>query len=326
MFQFDWLWAFLLIPLPLLAYYLLPRAKKEEAALQVPFYNRATQASSVHHSSRSTSSIINIVGLILIWLLLLSAVAKPQWMGEPVHIPSEGRDLMLAVDLSGSMEIADMIVDGRRIPRLLVVKYVVGQFIERRQNDRIGLIFFGSNAYLQAPLTFDHATVKQLLDEALLNMAGNATAIGDAIGLAVKKFIDWPDSQRILILITDGQNTAGEVLPPAAAEHARKVGLKIYTIGVGAGRRASRQLDEETLELVAKTTGGQYFRARNPKELEKIYEEIDKLEPVQQEDEVFRPVKALYYWPLSFAFILSMLLILLNSSFTKSKVSREQKA
>ncbi|VUD48725.1 hypothetical protein TDB9533_01291 [Thalassocella blandensis] len=328
MLQFEWLWVFFLLPLPLLCFLLLPRAKREEAALSVPFFKRAETVFASNEGFGSSKNLINRLFLALIWLALLFAASKPLWVGDPIQIPASGRDLMLAVDLSDSMKKADMVVQGQQIARILIVKHVVGEFVKRRESDRIGLILFGTNAYLQAPLTFDKSTVKQLLDEAMLNMAGPNTAIGDAIGLAIKRLKDRPDSQRVLILLTDGANTAGEVSPRQAADLAKQAGLKIYTVGIGAdemmvrggffggfNRRVnpSADLDEDTLTYIADTTGGRYFRARNPQELEQIYQEIDKLEPIEQEAEVFRPTKALYYWPLALAFALSLLLAFITA-------------
>ena len=211
-----------------------------------------------------------------------------------------------------------MKINGREVDRLTMIKYVAGDFIERRKGDRIGLILFGQQAYLQTPLSFDRKTVKTLLDESIIGIAGKATAIGDAIGLAVKRVRKTTDNNRILILLTDGQNTAGEIQPLKAAELAQKEGLKIYTIGIGAdevyrrtifgNRRVnpSLDLDEATLRKIAQMTGGQYFRARNTKDLNKIYAMLDELEPLAKEDQFYRPTEDLFYYPLA----LSMLLLL----------------
>jgi len=208
---------------------------------------------------------------------------------------------------------------------LSVVKQVVGDFVVRRESDRLGLVLFGSQAYLQAPLTFDRSTVNTLLQEAQLGFAGEKTAIGDAIGLAVKRLRLRPESSRVLILLTDGANTSGEVSPLKAAELAKQEHIKIYTVGVGASEMTvpglfgsnfgarrinpSVDLDETTLKTIAESTGGRYFRARNPEELNNIYAILDTLEPVEQNDEVFRPVRSLFYWPLALAFISSLLLV-----------------
>jgi len=225
---------------------------------------------------------------------------------------------MLAVDLSGSMKRRDMQVEKDWVTRLDVVKRVAGEFIERRDGDRIGLILFGTRAYLQAPLTFDRPTVRTLLQESVIGLAGEQTAIGDAIGLGVKRLRERPAENRVLILLTDGANTAGEVHPMDAARFAAKLGLKIYTIGVGADvammRRLygsvrvnpSADLDEPTLAAIARATGGRYFRARQTNELVEIYRTLDELEPVISDDEQFRPTIELFYWPLGLALLLAV--------------------
>jgi Ca-activated chloride channel family protein len=308
----------LALPLPLLAYWLLPRAQQEAAALRVPFFDSLADTSSLSRSSGQNRLLRYL--LIAMWCLLVFAAARPQWVGKPITLPTSGRDLMLAVDISGSMETPDMVVQGQQVPRITVIKHVVSEFVERRQGDRLGLIVFGTQAYLLAPLTFDRTTVKELLQETHLGFAGEQTAIGDAIGLAIKRLRDRPEGKRVLILLTDGANTAGEVAPRKAADLARQAGVKIYTIGLGAEsmevqsslfsnftRRInpSADLDEEALQYIADQTGGAYFRARNPQELAQIYALLDELEPVEQEDEVFRPTSALYYWPLGLALLLS---------------------
>jgi Ca-activated chloride channel family protein len=257
----------------------------------------------------------------LAWILIVVASSQPQRFGDPVEIPVSGRDIIVAADLSQSMEARDFQLQGRWVDRLTATKSVAEDFIARRVGDRIGLILFGEQAYLQTPLTFDRATVLELLGEAQIGLAGRATAIGDAIGLAVKRLRENAEGTRVLILMTDGANTAGQVDPLQAAELAASESLTIYTIGIGADemivrsllgtRRVnpSADLDEETLTAIAERTGGQYFRARNTADLEEIYRLLDELEPVERDAEVFRPVAALFYWPLSIALLLIVLLL-----------------
>lgn len=325
MLQFEWPLVFLLLPLPLLVYWLAPRARREEAALRVPFYQDLQHlAGGDRTSARRGRGFLGLLSLI--WLSALVAAAGPTWIGEPIRLPASGRDLLLAVDISGSMETADMVLNGRQVNRITVIKAVVGEFVQRRESDRLGLILFGTQAYLQAPLTFDRKTVDTLLQEARLGFAGEKTAIGDAIGLATKRLLERPEENRVLILLTDGANTAGAIDPLQAARLASQAGVKIYTIGLGAdelvvpgifgnsfgARRVnpSVDLDEETLQAIAGETGGRYFRARDVQELQSIYAELDVLEPAEQEAESFRPTEALFHWPLGLAFLLSALVAL----------------
>jgi Ca-activated chloride channel family protein len=286
-----------------------------EMALRVPFFPRVA-AWSDGRSVRTRRW--RLVVAAFAWILLVLAAARPQWVGEAIALRISGRDLMLAVDLSGSMKRRDMQIGSDWVTRLSVVRRVAGEFIERRHGDRIGLILFGTRAYLQAPLTFDRPTVRTLLEEAVIGLAGEQTAIGDAIGLGVKRLRERPSQNRVLVLLTDGANTAGEVKPLDAARFAAKLGLKIYTIGVGADvammRRLygqvrvnpSADLDEPTLAAIARATGGRYFRARETNELVDIYRTLDELEPVISEEEQFRPTTELYHWPLASASLVAV--------------------
>jgi Ca-activated chloride channel family protein len=217
-----------------------------------------------------------------------------------------------------------MVLQGRSINRLQAVKRVLDDFIDQREGDRLGLILFGTEPYVQAPLTFDRETVRTLLFEAGLGMAGRATAIGDAIGLSVKRLRERPQEQRVVILLTDGANTAGQVSPDKATEIAQAAGVRLYTIGIGAdtmiqrgllgSRRVnpSRDLDEELLTRMAEQTGGRYFRARSLPELEMIYDSINQLEPIEQDGQFYRPVTELYAWPAGIAAGLWLLLTALR--------------
>jgi Ca-activated chloride channel family protein len=262
------------------------------------------------------------------WLALVLSATQPQWIGEPIELPTSGRDLLLAVDISGSMGTEDMNVGSSMTTRLNVVKAVVGDFVERRKGDRLGLILFGSQAYLQTPLTFDRNTVRSLLAETPLGIAGGKTAIGDAIGLAVKRLKSRPAENRVLVLLTDGVNNVGEVEPLQAAKLAKLEGIRIYTVGFGADElivpgllfnrkiNPSAELDTETLTEIARLTGGIYQRARSTSELIKIYAALDELEPIELEQETFRPVKSLYFWPLGLVFVLSLLFAALHPVMT----------
>ncbi len=318
MIQFVWPWVFALLPLPLLVYRFAPEANRQDAALHVPFYRLA--AGYRGDTGTTGPSWLRRSALILAWLALILAASRPQWVGEPVELAASGRDLMLAVDISGSMGTEDMHISDRQTARLTAVKQVVGDFVERRKGDRLGLILFGTQAYLQTPLTFDRNTVRNLLEDTPLGIAGQKTAIGDAIGLAVKHLKPRPTESRVLILLTDGVNNVGEVSPLQAAKIAASEGIKIYTIGFGAEElvvpgllfqrriNPSADLDAETLTEIAGMTGAIYRRARSTSELRAIYRELDRLEPVKQDVETYRPVKALFYWPLGLAFVLSLLM------------------
>lgn len=315
MIHFEWPWLLAALPLPLIIRWLLPATLPiEDAALKVPFLE---DFSAVPSQAVLPSKKWPLVLMALAWCLLIIASTRPQWLGEPVEQAMTGRDLMLIVDLSPSMEAQDMVLNKTFVDRLTVIKSVAGEFIRRRVGDRIGLILFGTQPYLQTPLTFDRKTVATLLNESVIGMAGDKTAIGDAIGLAVKRLKNQPADSRVAILLTDGANTAGEVSPLKAAELAAQNKLKLYTIGVGAdemlvrsffGSRKvnpSADLDENTLVKVAETTGGRYFRARNTDELNNIYMLLDKLEPVEKDKQYFRPRTELYFWPLALALALA---------------------
>lgn len=334
--ELAWPWLLAALPLPLLVALIVPAAPREPAAaLRIPFYTAVAGALEIS----AQRSWWRLLLAILAWLLLVLAACRPQFVGEPIRLPVSGRDLLLAVDISGSMQTQDM-VDGRRvIDRLTAVKRVAGDFIGRRQGDRLGLILFGQQAYLQTPLTFDRKTVRQLLEESAIGLAGRATAIGDAIGLAVKRLREQAQENRVLILLTDGANTAGEIDPLKAAQLAAQSEVRIYTIGIGAdelmmrdvfgGRRRvnpSSDLDEETLIAIADLTTGQYFRGRDIQGLQEIYTLLDALEPLEVEEDTFRPVKELYYWPLAGTLLLTVILAASQMSWafgSSAQASRE---
>ena len=325
----EWLWplAFLLVPAPILVRWLIKANKKKQPALTVPSLEGFSELST-NESFSATLSTVKIIILWLAWILLIAAVARPQWVGEMVSLPTTGRDLMLAIDISGSMATEDMQVNNDYVDRLSVVKAVISQFLDARKGDRVGLVLFGTNAYVQAPLTFDLKSVKKLMIEAPVGIAGGKTAIGDAIGLTVKRLRERQNEEKVVILLTDGANNVGEIPPIKAAELASVDGIKIYTIGVGAeemrvpslfgtlaGRTTnpSADLDEETLSKIAEATQGRYFRAKDTNTLAQIYELIDKLEPIEQEPETYRPFQVLYYWPLGISLCLFLSLLLIDA-------------
>jgi Ca-activated chloride channel homolog len=326
-FELLWPWAFAALPLPWFIRRFAPPLVRHDAALRVPDIHRF-EIAGVHAIPARTARRWPLLLAWLGWICLLGAVARPQYTGDPVTLPESGRDLMLAVDISGSMNTEDMQLDGAVTNRLAVVKRVVSDFIAKRSGDRVGLVLFGSNAYLQAPLTFDLATVEQLLQEAPIGIAGGKTAVGDAIALAVKRLRERPGESRVLVLLTDGANNVGEVPPDKAAELAAAEGVRVYTVGVGAdelklpgffgefGARIvnpSADLDEASLQHIADVTGGRYFRAKDTAELAKIYQLLDAIEPVKQDPREFRPVQSLFYLPLAGAWAAWLTVLLWGS-------------
>lgn len=323
MMQLAWLWALALLPLPLV----LRRRPPLQPALWLPVLPAGAPGRA---GLRTSWCRWRTLLAALSWLLLVLACGRPQWLGAAVPLPLAGRDLLLAVDLSGSMETPDFVLNGRRVARLTALKAVAGAFIAGRQGDRLGLILFGDEAHLQAPLTFDRTTVRQLLDEAVIGLAGERTAIGDAIGLAVKRLTsgqapaDPPPTNQavpVLVLFTDGVNTAGQLDPLAAARLAARQGVRLYCVGIGAEHsdpvglllrrrlQPTAEMDEELLRALAGATGGRYFRARDSLELAGIMAELDRLEPVESDQRPLRPITELYVWPLAGALLCALPLL-----------------
>ncbi|MBT0587517.1 vWA domain-containing protein [Alteromonas oceanisediminis] len=319
MLEFTWWPVLFTLPLPFI-FWLLPRRQtRVQRALLLP----SVPANLPTASKISSTHWVTKVVAILAWVALVIAASNPRYLGEPISIPNEAREMMIAVDLSGSMETKDMQINGQQVDRLVMIKSVLEDFISRRVGDRLGLILFADTAYLQAPLTFDRETVRTLLNEAVIGLVGEQTAIGDAIGLAVKRFQRKDESNKVLVLLTDGQNTAGNISPDQALELAKDDGVTIYTIGVAAdsmtvqsifGSRQinpARELDEGMLTRLAQETGGQYFRARDRESLAQIYQLLDQLQPVEGEARKMRPQTALFMYPLTVSLLLTVLLALI---------------
>ena len=321
-------WAFLVLPLPVFVYFFAPAAPiVRSRALRIPdadFY----KAYAGEHQVASAKYWLRIVLLTVAWVALVASVARPQNFSESLSVPVTGRDLLLGIDISGSMRETDLYSGNRPATRMAVVKQLAQDFVERRGGDRIGLIMFGSQAYVQTPLTYDHETVQHFLSEATIGLAGRSTAIGDAIGLGVKRLRERPDASRVLILLTDGANSAGVVDPLEAAQVAASSDIRIHTIGVGSDQGANvfgramgtrrSELDEATLQAISDATGGQYFRARSSQELASIYATIDELEPTEQDEQQFRPLNELFAWPLSIALLCSFLWALSGMALVSS--------
>lgn len=322
MINIEYPWFLIFIILPIVIHKLLPQAKEDnQLALKIPFYDQLQSRLGLvsKHNFISASYLKYIVSTI--WILLILSGSGIQWLGKPISLAQSGRDLMMAIDLSGSMAIQDMKKpNGEMESRFDLVMTVANEFLDTRKGDRVGLILFGSRAYLQTPLTFDIPTVKKMLDDSSIALAGPQTAIGDAIGLAVKKLKQYPNDSKALVLLTDGENNSGSLEPIQAAQVAKQYGIKIYTIGLGGGQivlqtafgkrviNTSEDLDTNVLKKIAKMTGGEFFRAQNSSDLKNIYKAIDKLEPIESDKIVVRPVTYLYPWSLGLALILSFVI------------------
>lgn len=316
--QFAWPWLLLALPLPWLAARLLPPAPSQlDAALKVPF---AAEVGALAGGAGRDRRLRIGLATTLAWILLCVAAARPQQLGEPLQPPHSGRNLLLAVDLSGSMAAEDMQLGGRIVDRLTAAKAVLADFLDRREGDRLGLLLFGQRAYAVTPLTLDRNSVREQLLDSVVGLAGQETAIGDAIALAVKRLGERdqaaPDAgERVLILLTDGVNTAGVIAPDRALQLAQSAGIRVHTIGFGGtggqtfmGMQIQRpaEIDEATLRRVAQGTGGRYFRARDTAELAGIYAELDRIEPTAEPGEVLQPRIERYAWPLGAAWLLAL--------------------
>lgn len=321
--NFLWPWMIALLPLPWIINRFIKPVHKQHSPLLAPqiisrIADELPEENLVQvNQTRKGLPIIAI----LLWFALIAAATRPIVFLDSTPFQVSGKDIVLAVDLSGSMQKEDMYLEGDEVNRLVAVKSVVSEFIERRKGDRMGLVVFGTQAFLQSPLTYDLDTVQTLLDETAIGMAGQNTAIGDAIGITLKHFkennFDSNIESAVLILLTDGSNTAGTVDPTEAADKAQEFGLKIYTIGVGKVRSRNgldrflsnkSDMDIGTLTLISELTGGEFFQANDTEQLAEIYQYINELESVEHEVFSYRLRTELYFWPLSLAFILSLLL------------------
>lgn len=318
-----------LILAPMLVYFILPAIKRTQSeALKIPFLADIKQIQSLSGKSLLLSlkltSLLHLIMIILIWMLLVLALCRPQWAGKPLPVKNEGRDILLVVDISNSMSEEDFAYQNKMYSRLTAVKNVVNNFIDKRAADRIGLVLFGTRAYLQAPLTYDKQSVKEILWTADAGMAGNSTSIGDAVGVALKNLAesDGKPENKVIILLTDGENNDGSLSLPQAIALAKSEGVKIYTIGAGSDSEVffgglfsipvDKGLDEKSLKALAKETQGNYFRAKDVNSLMQIYDKIDKLEPRTADGRYVQEVKELYPYPTGAALVLLLLLFLLS--------------
>lgn len=305
-------WLLLLLPLPLLVLYFWPAHREPRSALQVPFLRRLVRITG-REAGEGAAVLQGVWGrriiLPLCWLCTVLAIARPQWIEPPVSKSVPMRDLLLAVDLSGSMETQDFTdANGKPVDRLTAVKQVLDDFLSKRKGDRVGLIFFGTAPFVQAPFTEDLPVCRELLAEAQTKMAGPQTAFGDAIGLAITMFDRSDMKDRVLIALTDGNDTSSQVPPAKAAEIAKSKGIVVHTVSVGDPRAAGEQaLDVPTLQAVAKETGGIYAAAADRKQLQEIYKELDVLETRTAASVSHRPRRDVHHWPLAFGLVATLL-------------------
>ena len=304
-------WALVLLALPLLMR-LLPAYRESRDSIRVPFFDKLVELSEQRPETGATVLQRDLAQHFLVnfmWLCLVLAAAKPEWIGPPIEQQKSGRDLMIAVDLSGSMATADFTLpDSRNVDRLAAVKYVLAQLGDQRASDRLGLIVFGNAPYLQSPFTDDHQVWAQLLAETQIGMAGQSTAFGDAIGLAIKLFRESDSDNRVLIILTDGNDTGSMVPPVDAARVAASQDIRIYTIAIGDPATVGEEaLDTDTLQRVSEITGGRYFQAFDREQLASAYEAVDALEPELYETISFRPRQSLHWVPVGAALVLYLI-------------------
>ena len=322
MLDFELPWAFLLIPLPLAIYFLLPDYRDRGESVRAPFFSRLvdlTGRTPTHGDVVILKRTVQRISVLACWILVVTALADPRWIGEPVTRETAARDLLLMVDLSGSMEAQDFVAggdtdsaDGIRISRLDAVKEVLGEFIARRKGDRVGLAVFGNAAFPQAPFTEDHGAVVTLLDELQVRMAGPRTMIGDALGLAVRLFEQSDVENRVTILLTDGNDTGSQMPVARAARIASDNGITVHTIAMGDPATVGEEaLDLPVLEDIAATTGGRFFLALDRGELDEVYETLDRIEPAQVEVLSYQPSRTLFHYPLGAAAIVIVFLALI---------------
>ncbi|OIQ28505.1 MAG: magnesium chelatase [Bacteroidetes bacterium MedPE-SWsnd-G2] len=311
-FEIANMWVFFLIPLPLIIYFLLPPVRQKSSALITP--NLAKAAEYTGEKPRTSALVkrknaVLWLGLILIWIFIIGALSSPRLVAKPEMKVKTSRNFLIAADISFSMAEKDWLVNNKRSTRWEGVKSVMHEFIKKREGDRMGLILFGSNAYIQAPFTPDLETVDVMLEEADVGMAGQMTNIGKAIVKGISMFENDTIKTKVMLVLTDGVDGGSEILPLDAANLAKKDSVQIYTIGIGDPSSGNSDLDERTLEEIADMTGGQYFRANDENRLNEIYEELDRLEPIEYEEEEFKPVTLLYHYPLGLALALSIFIL-----------------
>lgn len=316
MFEFANIWVFWLSIIPLIIYLIVPPIRRRSDAILVPFIDRASLASGQklrRGAWISKRNVVQWIVLLLAWIALITALARPQLVGRPEMKVKTARSFVVAADISFSMATRDWVADGERYSRWDGVKQVLGNFISKREGDRVALIFFGTNAYLQTPFTSDLKVVDWFLQETDVGMAGQMTSVGKAIGFGIRLFSEDTLQNRVMLLLTDGKDSGKGISPVDAAFMAKRDSIKIYTLGIGDPNAEGSDLDELTLKRVSEITGGRYFRAIDSDELKEVYSTIEKLEPMEFEEASYKPVTTLYHYPLLISIGLLSILVLLRA-------------
>ncbi|MGB1389271.1 MAG: VWA domain-containing protein [Paracoccaceae bacterium] len=300
-----------LLPLPWLIWRLMPPLREKVTALRFPFFRRIAEAAGADPREGAVvlvRSRVQMAAALTVWALVVVALAQPERVGQPVEMTRAARDVVLAIDISGSMDARDFPgEDGKPLQRLEAVRNVVKEFVTGRDGDRIALIVFGSKAYVQAPLTEDLTTILDLLDRTQVGMAGPHTALGDSIGLAIRTFEASEIEDRLMILLSDGSDTASRMSPVNAAEIAAGDGVEIFTIGVGDPEASGEnRVDLVALQDIARRTGGAYFFAADESALTSVYDRVDAMAPRVTETLSFRPRKSLAHWPMGLAVLIAL--------------------
>lgn len=331
MIVFERLWPLVFLCLPVVIHYFVVAYHTPRAALRVSVFKQLVNLSGNQPGKGALilrRNILQQLTLMLSWICIVAALCQPVWLGEVQMISKPSRDFMIAVDLSGSMEAEDFSFDGAEaVDRLTGVKTVVSEFIENRESDRFGLIVFGDRPYLQVPFTQDHELFTTLLFETRTRMAGPKTMLGDAIGLAVNHFTSSDSAQKVLILLTDGNDSGSRVPPIDAAQVASDAGITIHAVAIGdLAASGEQEMDVVTLQKVSKTTGGAFFRATSGDQLQNVYRALDKLEPVEVESESYRPRLALFFWPLGIALIFQLVFQISRLVIQRSAIRAHSKS
>ena len=318
-FEIAHLWIFWLLPLPVLVYLFMPPLRIKSAALLIPSLKKAQEITGQEARTSALVKRRNVfawIALMLIWFLLLAALSSPQLVGEPEMKVKTSRNFLIVADISFSMANKDWQIDGEQVTRWQAVKQIMHEFIAKREGDRMGLIFFASNAYIQAPFTPDLVTVDRMLEEADVGMAGQITNIGKAVVKGIEMFEQDTIKTKVMLVVTDGVDSGTDILPLDAADLAKKDSIYVYTIGIGDPSLPGADLDEKTLEEISAMTGARYFRAIDAEKLAEIYEELDRLEPIEYEEETYKPRTLLYFYPLGIAIVLGLFSTFILSSMS----------